>query len=417
MLLLYNIFVRLYYAAVKLASLWNKKAADWLNGRKEVFETLSKQIGKEDKYIWMHCSSAGEFEQGKPVAEALKAAYPNYKLLISFFSPSGFSVAKNYAVADAISYLPLDTKKNAKRFIEMVQPELAVFVKYEFWYHHLSAAAFRHVPLLLVSAVFRKDQIFFKSYGGFFRRMLQLFRQIFVQDEASLQLLKKNNLNHCRIGGDTRFDRVKEIGKAGAPVPFIEAFLQKKKCIVAGSTWPDDENLLKDFATSHPEIKLILAPHEINENHLRQLQTLFPNAVLYSSLQKKKGTTSESQILIVDGVGLLSRLYQHATITYVGGGFTRDGIHNILEAAVWGKPVIFGPNYKKYREAKELIATGGGFSIADTIEIKKLADKLLVDEQYLQAVSKKAMSYVEENTGATERILQFIQENRLLTKL
>ncbi|GAA4735653.1 3-deoxy-D-manno-octulosonic acid transferase [Flavisolibacter ginsenosidimutans] len=415
MLLFYNIFVRFYYAAVALASLWNKKAAAWLNGRKDVFETLSKQIDENDRYIWMHCSSAGEFEQGKPVAEALKKSYPNYKLLISFFSPSGYSVAKNYSVADAICYLPLDTEKNAKRFIKTVKPALAVFVKYEFWYHHLSVAAFRHVPLLLVSAVFRKDQIFFKSYGGFFRRMLQLFRQIFVQDEASLQLLKRNIINHCRIGGDTRFDRVKEIGKAGAPVPFINGFLQSKKCLVAGSTWPNDENLLKDFATSHPEIKLILAPHEINENHVRQLQTLFPNAMLYSSLQNQSQATGESQVLIIDNVGLLSRLYQHATITYVGGGFTRDGIHNILEAAVWGKPVIFGPNYKKYREAKDLIATGGGFSVADANEINKLAEQLFADEQYLQAVSKKAKDYVEENTGATESILQFIQENRLLT--
>ena len=217
----------------------------------------------------------------------------------------------------------------------------------------------------------------------------------------------------ANVGGDTRFDRVKEVNKTGEPVPFIEAFLQNKNGIVAGSTWADDEKLLSSFLASHPEVKLVLAPHEINENHLQQLRTLFPNSVMYSSLHEQNHY--EAQVLIVDCVGLLSRLYQHATITYVGGGFTRDGIHNILEAAVWGKPVLFGPNYKKYREAKELLEAGGGFSIKNSDELKKLADELFPNEQYLQAVSKKAKNYIDENTGATERVLRFIQENRLLT--
>lgn len=362
----------------------------------------------------MHCSSAGEFEQGKPVAEALKKAYPNHRLLITFFSPSGYGVAKTYGTADAVCYLPLDTRKNADRFVRLVKPELVIFVKYEFWHHHLKAVASRQIPLLLVSAVFRKDQIFFKSYGRFFMRMLRLFTQIFVQDEASLRLLREAGINRCSPGGDSRFDRVVAIEQTASPVPFITEFIGDKQAVVAGSTWQDDERLLKELMNEHSNLKLIIAPHEINDGHLDQLRSLFPNGAFYSAWQKAKSTTS-TNVLIVDSVGLLSRLYQHATIAYVGGGFTRDGIHNILEAAVWAKPVLFGPNYKKYREAAEMIAAGGAFSVSGAPALKKLAGDLLLNAHHRQAVGEKARRYVEENGGATGKVLAYIQENRLLT--
>jgi 3-deoxy-D-manno-octulosonic-acid transferase len=262
--------------------------------------------------------------------------------------------------------------------------------------------------VLLVSAVFRKDQAFFKGYGRFYRRILFLFRHIFVQDEASLKLLQDNGIDHCSISGDTRFDRVQEIAEKLTGLPLIEDFIGKASVIVAGSTWDDDERILSSCAA-----KLIIAPHEINEPHLAQIEKLFKGSIRFSQLQNAK---SPAQVLIIDNIGMLSRLYYYATITYVGGGFTRDGIHNILEAAVYGKPVLFGPNYKKYREAKELVETGGAFSVANAEELKFRLDKLLTDPSQLQQVSDAAKSYVQLNTGATQKVLRFIQEKRLLTK-
>ncbi|RYZ29858.1 MAG: 3-deoxy-D-manno-octulosonic acid transferase [Chitinophagaceae bacterium] len=414
MLLLYNIFIRLYYVAICLASLWNKKAGQWREGRKQTFQELASKIVSTDRMIWVHCSSAGEFEQGKPVIEALKQQYPHHKILVSFFSPSGYDVAKRYPHADFITYLPLDTRKNAQEFVKLVHPELVIFVKYEFWYHHLATAAFRHIPILLISATFRKEQLFFKSYGRFFRQILFLFRHIFVQDNSSLEILQANDFSHSSIGGDTRFDRVTAIASNFSPIPFIENSLLGCQSIVAGSTWKHDEEILKELGPSATE-KLVIAPHEIDEAHLKEIHAIFPGAVYFSSLKEGTGEKNSGDVIIIDNVGMLSRLYQYATITYIGGGFTKDGIHNILEAAVWGKPVIFGPNYHKYREAKELIAAGGGFSINNAQELKQLADKLLSNEQYLQAVGENARKYVLENTGATQKILQAIQAKRLLT--
>jgi len=367
----------------------------------------------------MHCSSAGEFEQGKPVIEALKKTYPGKKILVTFFSPSGYNVANKYAFADVKSYLPLDTGKNAAQFFKLVHPELVIFVKYEFWYHHLSVAAFHHVPILLISATFRKEQIFFRSHGGFFRQMLHLFRHLFVQDQTSIHLLHSIGITHCSISGDTRFDRVATIAENGSGIPYIDSFVANKQVIIAGSTWDDDDEVLSAFAQTSPQTKLIIAPHEITTAHLNKLHQLFPDLILYSTVLQEKEPTQAAlagaQVLIIDSVGLLSRLYANATITYVGGGFTKDGIHNILEAAVWGKPVIFGPNYRKYREATELIKAGGACSVATAEEFKKIADDLLANEGHLQTYSANAKSYIERNTGATEKIVKTIQEKRLLT--
>lgn len=417
-LTLYNQFIRLYAFAVKQVAPWNKKAKAWREGRKDVFIHLQNNILLADRVIWVHCSSAGEFEQGKPVIEAIKNSYPGKKILVTFFSPSGYAVAKNYPFADIVSYLPLDTRKNAEQFFRMVHPELVIFVKYEFWYHHLAVMAFHHVPILLISATFRKEQIFFRSYGGFFRQMLHLFRHLFVQDEASVALLHSVGVRHCSISGDTRFDRVAAIAEKKTEIPFIERFISNKNVIIAGSTWEDDDAVLAAYAKANPQTKLVIAPHEITPTHLDQLKQLFPNSLRYSSVQQENLSAPDlaaAQVLIIDLVGLLSRLYAYATVTYVGGGFTKDGIHNVLEAAVWGKPVLFGPNYRKYREARELIQAEGARSVATGEELIKIADNLLSNEGHLQSYAANAKNYILKNTGATKRIMKAIQEKRLLT--
>lgn len=390
-----------------------------MKGRENLFPDLEKSISQGDKIIWFHCSSIGEFEQGKPVIDSLQKVYPSYKILVTFFSPSGYeSVKKNSGYI--VSYLPLDTRENAQKFLSIVQPSLVVFVKYEFWYHHLSAAAFRHIPILLISAVFRPDQFFFKRYGNFYFEMLFLFRHIFVQDEQSLSLLTRRNIHHVSIGGDTRFDRVLEIQSNNYTFPIIEQFISNKEVMVAGSTWPGDEDILASAKDSFPELKLIVAPHEINEDHIIKIERQFPNAQRYSVVAGENETEvsvwrETSDVLIIDSIGMLSRLYKYGTICFIGGGYTKDGIHNILEAAVFGKPVIFGPNYHKYREAKELLYKEGAFTVNTSDDLKDIMRKLLGNKTYRENVSSNSRNYVLENTGTTARILQFIQEKRLLT--
>ena len=415
LVLLYNIFIFLFQAGIRLSSIWNAKAQQWLAGRKDVWEELEKAISKDDKWVWIHASSAGEFEQAKPIIEKLKTSVPSYKILVSFFSPSGYSIAGKYSATDHITYLPVDTPNNADRFIKLINPVLVVFIKYDFWYHYLTTLRKMKIPLLLVSAVFRKDQSFFKWYGSFYRKMLFCFTQIFVQDKRSLDLLHANGIKHARVSGDTRFDRVWEIAAAGEILPLIKEFIGQAQSVVAGSTWPDDEKLLRKALASFPKLKLIIAPHEIHAEHINQIQTDFPEAILYSQLKNKTGSSHNKRVLIIDNVGLLSRLYRYATITYVGGGFTRDGIHNCLEAAVYGKPVLFGPNYKKYQEAKELIEFRGGFSVTAAEEITQLVEGLLKDNKKFEEVCSNAASYIETRRGATQKIINYIHENRLLT--
>jgi 3-deoxy-D-manno-octulosonic-acid transferase len=436
-LLIYSLIIRLYILGIRVASLWNPKAKQWVNGRKNLFEELEKKIERGNKLVWLHCASAGEFEQGKPIIEELKKQYPSHKVLVSFFSPSGFDAATKYQHVDIITYLPADTRKNAKRFVELVNPELVVFVKYEYWYHHLSAIAFRHIPLLMVSAIFRENQLFFKTYGRFYKRLLYLFRQIFVQDARSLELLKANGIDHCSLSGDTRFDRVAEIAGRFSEVPFLKEFIGEADTIVAGSSWEGDEVILAKYIQSR-EVKMVIAPHEINENHIQRLQKLFPGCVRYSQLKDSfagkmvGGTTSiwnsineqqekdvqdrlgHAKTMIIDSIGLLSKLYHYATITYLGGGF-KSGIHNTLEAVVYGKPVLFGPKYQKFKEAKDLIEEGAAFSVTTADELKEKIDHLLNEPSELLKAAEAAGKYVQENTGATGKIIQYIHENRLLT--
>lgn len=414
MKLFYNIFIALYRTIIAIFALGNKKARAWIEGRKNLFAELDQKLAPSDRIIWMHCASAGELEQGKPVLEQLKTQYPQYKLLVTFFSPSGYEVGKKYKAADLIAYLPLDTKANAVRFLDLVRPELAIFVKYEYWYHHLKTAAERHIPLLLVSAIFRKNQPFFKSYGDFYRSILGFYNRIFVQDSESQQLLESINISNCIVSGDTRFDRVAAIAANFSELALIKRFVQDDRILVAGSTWPDDEQLLADFYHSYTgKLKLIIAPHEINKAHIDHLFSLFPNAIAYSQLEQ---SFKEASVLIIDNVGMLSRLYQYATLTYIGGGFNKSGIHNTLEAAVWGKPVLFGPNYQKFKEARDLVDRKAGFSITNAEELKRIATELLRDEVLLQHSSTIARSYVEENRGSTQKIMDYIQANRLLTR-
>lgn len=413
----YNIFLWLFRAGTHIASLFNPKAKKWVAGRKHIFQRLEAAIPAETPVIWVHCASLGEFEQGRPVIEKMKALYPGHKILLTFFSPSGYEVQKNYNGADWVFYLPMDSPKNAKRFLEIVHPSLVIFVKYEFWYYYLKKIKYRNIPLLLISALFRKDMSFFKWYGGLQRKMLSRFDHLFVQTPSSKKLVDELGLDKiCSISGDTRFDRVLEIAAGATTIPSIEKFIVNNKVIIAGSTWKPDEELLQqslDFL-SFNQIKLIIAPHEIDEKHISELLTLFPTAIRYSTLSELKEPEG-ANILIIDNIGLLSRIYRYAYCCYIGGGLSNTGVHNVLEAAVFSKPVFYGPQYTKYSEAIGLIDTKGAYAVENKDAFIATLNQLLVDPVHYQETSARAGEFVKNNAGATQKIVAFIQEKRLLT--
>ena len=434
-LFIYNVFLFLYKAGIRITALFSVKAKKWLSGRKGLLEQLQHELRqlqlvgssnqhienynmKEASFVWMHCASLGEFEQGRPLLEKLKVQYPNYKFLLTFFSPSGYEIRKDYKGADYVCYLPLDSPRNAQRFLEIVNPSLVIFVKYEYWYYYLREIKQRNIPLLMVSAFFRKDAPFFKWYGGLQRKMLTFFTHLFVQNQSSLELLETiNQSGKTSVAGDTRFDRVIEIAESASTIEGIEEFLRNSKNIIAGSTWPKDEDVLRGSlqAINDPSLKLVIAPHEISKHRISGLKDQFPGSLLYSQY-KATGLlpTPNSNVLIIDSIGMLSRLYKYAYVTYVGGGFGK-GIHNTLEAAVFGKPVLFGPAYGKFNEAIDLVAIGGAVSIRNVHECTMALQKLLQDQnEYLNSCSK-SKEYVYANKGATQKITQFIQEKRLLT--
>jgi 3-deoxy-D-manno-octulosonic-acid transferase len=410
-----------FKACIYIASLFNNKATKWVRGRKSIFEKLEKSIPQNERIIWIHCASLGEFEQGRPLIERIRAQGTGHKILLTFFSPSGYEVQKNYEGADWVFYLPVDGPQNAKRFLEIVKPSLVIFVKYEFWYYYLKKIKYRNIPLLLVSALFRKDMSFFKWYGGLQRKMLSRFDHLFVQNEESKKLIDDIGLaGICSISGDTRFDRVIGIAERFEPIRSIEKFIGNNNVIVAGSTWNEDEEILqKVFAnTNNGSLKLIIAPHEINEAHLDDLKKLFPNSVLFSELTthySPPDSYRDTACLIIDNVGMLSRLYKYAYITFVGGGFKKMGVHNVLEAAVYGKPVIIGPFYKKYIEAVGLVNNGGAIVINNEKELAGSINDLLKNADSYDKTSAASKNYVWRNKGATEKIIQFIHEKRLLT--
>lgn len=404
MKLSYNLGIHIYGFLIFLASLFNSKAKKRLLGQREVFSFLNDKIEKKSnaQYIWFHAASLGEFEQGRPVMEALKKSFPDYKILLTFFSPSGYEVRKNYIGADLVCYLPLDTPSNVKKFINIVKPVKAIFIKYEFWPNFLSYCKKYKIPTYVISASFRKEQLFFKWYGEKYASVLKSFECLFVQDENSKLLLDKIGLTKVKVAGDTRFDRVIEIASMKKELPIIDAFKDGKKMIVAGSSWPKDEDLLIKYLKENSDIKLLLAPHEIDESHLKEIESkLKTNAVRYSKATAENVTLA--RCLIIDNFGLLSSVYYYADITYIGGGFG-VGIHNTLEAAVYGKPVLFGPNYKRFREACDLINCGGAFSVEEYDELKSKLDWLMTDVE----AGRKAYEYVRGNAGATQKIVDNI---------
>ena len=404
MLLLYRFGLSIFYILMKFASLWHPKAKLWVNGRQHWEEELRSKVGKIESSVWFHFASLGEFEQGRPVLEALKKAEPETNIIISFFSPSGYEIHKNYPLALAVCYLPLDTTNNATTFIEIIKPKYAVFTKYEYWFYFFRTLHQKHIPLYLISGIFRKNQAFFKFYGGFYRQMLSFITYFFVQNEESKTLLNSLGINQVAVSGDTRFDRVTENAKNKKELKEIEAFCGSSKVLVAGSTWPADEELLNTIIESYPNWKFISAPHEIAEANLQRLEEqLLGKTIRYSNLEVHKLTLP--QVLIIDNIGLLSSLYAYGTIAYIGGGFGK-GIHNTLEAAAYGLPVIFGSNYQKFQEAKDLIELKAGFSISNQAELNDCF-KLLQSDTHKEA-GKQAKAYVDEHTGATAQILEKI---------
>jgi 3-deoxy-D-manno-octulosonic-acid transferase len=404
--LLYNTAIRLYYLFIFIASFFNEKARLWIEGRKNTISLLQQKLNATDKTIWIHCASLGEFEQGRPLIENLKKDFPGYKILLTFFSPSGYEIRRNYPLADCVCYLPIDTPENVKTFLDAAQPTMAIFVKYEFWHNFINELSHRKIPLFLISAIFRKEQIFFKPYGGFYRKVLRKIEHLFVQDEHSKNLLTSIAITNVTVSGDTRFDRVFNTASTSDYLPAIENFCNGKPTLIAGSSWPEDEKLLAEVFQQQQDWKLIIAPHETNTSNIERLEKLmsFKSSCRFSQLHT--GSLEKNHdVLIIDTIGHLSKIYRYGTIAYIGGGFGK-GIHNILEAAAFGLPVIFGPNYNKFREAKELIKAGGGFTIKDLDDLKVVFEKLKSNEQ--KAAAETAKNYVLLNIGATEKIISHI---------
>lgn len=418
MLFLYRIFIGIYPIAAWILGFVNPKAKQWQRGRKEILTQIAAALAPNTKpIIWMHCASLGEFEQGRPVLESLQKQYPNYSILLTFFSPSGYEVHKNYAGADYVFYLPMDSAGNARKFLKITNPSIAIFVKYEFWHYYLSQLKKLQIPTLLIAGIFRKDQLFFKWYGSFYKNLLSCFTAFFVQDKSSQSLLQSIGINNeVHLGGDTRFDRVIEIAAAFTPIDPIAHFCNNSLVLVAGSTWFQDDETIAHFEKTNPNIKFIIAPHDITNQRLQNCLGLYKNAVLYSDYVKGYNTVPQNvNTLIIDNVGMLSKLYHYATVTFIGGGFGADGIHNCLEAAVHYKPVIFGPVYDKYIEATGLVDAGGAISIQDALDFEAVANKLFSNEADRIKMGQDAGAFVHAHKGASAKIIHYIQEKRLLT--
>jgi len=404
MILLYNLSIQMYVILIKIFSLFNQKAKFWVDGRKNWQQNLSENISKSDKVIWFHAASLGEFEQGRPLIEKIKIDNPEYKILLTFFSPSGYEVRKNYDGADYICYLPADTKANARKFVDIVSPEKVYFIKYEFWHHYLNELKKRNVNTYVISAIFRVNQIFFKWYGGFHRKILTAFTHFFVQNEMSKDLLNKIGFSEVSVVGDTRFDRVAELAKEAKELPIVEKFKQGKQILIAGSTWPKDEEILVKYINeSDDKVKFIIAPHEVDESHVVKILSGIKKSVVRYT-QADEETISESQVLVVDCIGVLSSMYRYGELAYIGGGFG-VGIHNTLEAATYGMPILFGPNYAKFQEAKDLISLNAAFSYSIYNDFEQKFTQLFSDSVILKNTSKNASNYVDKNIGACSQIL------------
>ncbi len=404
--ILYNTAIFLYTALVHLAAPFNSKASLWVRGRKGWQARLEGKIDTADRKVWVHCSSLGEFEQGRPIIEEIRKEYPELKVVLTFFSPSGFEIRKNYSEASCVEYLPADSPGNARRFLDIVKPELVIFVKYEFWHNYISEIYNRKIPLYLVSGIFRPGQHFFSWYGSFFRGMLRKFEKIFVQDRQSLELLSSIGLNNVLSAGDTRFDRVVKITGTARDIPQIELFRGDEKLFLAGSSWKKDEEIIARYINRYPDkMKWVFAPHEIDKPNVDRLEKLFN--VKVARFSEFSNDSRDARVLIIDNIGMLSSAYKYAFVAAIGGGFGK-GIHNILEPACWKIPVIFGPNYKKFREAVELIGQNGAMSFDSYGTFSEILDKLISDEAFYSNSAATAGKYIAENTGATAIILREI---------
>ena len=402
--MIYNLAMYILELGVKLAALFSDKPAKMVKGYREVFDLLQRKIDRNAQYIWFHAASLGEFEQGRPLIERIRKEYPQYKILQTFFSPSGYEVRKNYDGADIVCYLPIDTPSNVKKFVDLVNPCMVFFVKYEFWQNYLNTLYKKGIPVYSVSSIFRPNQIFFRWYGKGYQQVLKTFAHLFVQNEESKQLLAGIGVNNTTVVGDTRFDRVLDICAAAKQLPLVQKFKGDDLTFVAGSSWGPDEDIFIKYFNAHPEMKLIIAPHVVNDVHLKEIESKLQR----SSIRYTKATeenVQQADCLIIDCYGLLSSIYRYGEISYIGGGFG-VGIHNVLEAAVYGIPVIFGPNNKKFREAQHLLENKGGFEINGYEDFEQLMNRFLRDEVYLKQSGKAAGDYVKGNAGAMEKIMK-----------
>ncbi|WP_374505549.1 3-deoxy-D-manno-octulosonic acid transferase [Flavobacterium sp.] len=408
MLLIYSVIVSIAGLLLQIFAFFIPKINLFVTGRKDVFSTLKSKIKPDDKTIWFHAASLGEYEQGLPVIEKMKENHPNHKIIVSFFSPSGYEVRKNNTVADATVYLPLDTMKNAKKFIQLAHPDLVFFIKYEFWPNYLNELKKQQIPTYLISGIFREKQAFFKWYGGFYRKALEAFTYFFVQNESSLQLLHQLGKNNAVVSGDTRFDRVATILEKDNTLDFIETFKNNTTTIVIGSSWPKDEELLLNFINSSPtNCKYIIAPHNIKREQIQQLKTNCVKKVVFFS-EKEDKNLADYNVFIIDTIGILTKIYSYADIAYVGGGFGHPGVHNILEPATFGIPIIIGPHYSHFAEAIDLVDLKGCITINNQTELNKSLENLITNTSERIKMGKICAQFVQKNKGAVNQILKYI---------
>lgn len=419
--MIYNIVIYFVLWGIAIASLFNEKVRKMWHGEREAFKILKQKVDPNAKYIWFHAASLGEFEQGRPLMERIRKEYPQYKILLTFYSPSGYEVRKNYEGADIICYMPVDTRLNAIRFLRLVRPVMAFFIKYEFWSNFLHILKHRNIPTYSVSSIFREDQVFFKWYGRSYAGVLKCFTRFFVQNEESKRLLEGIGITAVDVVGDTRFDRVLQIKEAAKQLPICEAFRtgvassqsadvphHDFKVFVAGSSWPPDENIFIPFFNEHKDWRLLIAPHVIAEEHLKLILSLIKGKKVVRYTQTTPEEAAEADVLIIDCFGLLSSMYNYGDVAYIGGGFG-VGIHNTLEAAVWNMPVIFGPNNKKFQEAQGLLKSGGGFEISTYEDFSGLMSSLMNDETFLKQAGDKAGAFVAHLAGATDKVLASVK--------
>ena len=419
--MIYNIVIYFVLWGIAIASLFNEKVRKMWRGEREAFKILKQKVDPNAKYIWFHAASLGEFEQGRPLMERIRKDYPQYKILLTFYSPSGYEVRKNYEGADIICYMPVDTRLNAIRFLRLVRPVMAFFIKYEFWSNFLHILKYRNIPTYSVSSIFREDQVFFKWYGRNYAGVLKCFTRFFVQNEESKRLLEGIGITAVDVVGDTRFDRVLQIKEAAKQLPICEAFRtgvassqsadvphHDFKVFVAGSSWPPDENIFIPFFNEHKDWRLLIAPHVIAEEHLKLILSLIKGKKVVRYTQTTPEESAEADVLIIDFFGLLSSMYNYGDVAYIGGGFG-VGIHNTLEAAVWNMPVIFGPNNKKFQEAQGLLKSGGGFEINTYENFSGLMSSLMNDETFLKQAGDKAGTFVAHLAGATDKVLASVK--------